>query len=200
MLLVDGKPILAPIQGTTLQYVINTNWNLFYDNSDYYLLNGRVWLKAKALPGPWAATAKLPADMAKLPPNQNWDEVLKAMPPTARSQTPTNVLFTESLELIVFRGKPIYSTIPGTSLSYATNTESKVFVHQPDGLIYVLISGRWFRANSLGGPWTYAGGSLPHDFALIPPGQSYSGVLVWCLVRSRLAMQCCWRKYPRLRS
>ena len=58
VLLVDGKPILAPIQGTTLQYVINTNWNLFYDNSDYYLLNGRVWLKSKALPGPWAATTK----------------------------------------------------------------------------------------------------------------------------------------------
>ena len=56
VLLVDGKPILAPIQGTTLQYVVNTNWDLFYDNSDYYLLNGRVWLTAKALPGPWVAT------------------------------------------------------------------------------------------------------------------------------------------------
>ena len=53
-----------------------------------------------------------------------------------------------------------------------------MFLHQPDGLIYVLISGRWFRANNLAGPWTYAGNSLPRDFALIPPGQSYSGVLV----------------------
>jgi hypothetical protein len=68
VLLVDGKPVLAPIQGTTLQYVVNTNWDLFYDNSDYYLLNGRVWLKAKTLQGPWAVTAKLPPDMAKLPP------------------------------------------------------------------------------------------------------------------------------------
>lgn len=179
VLLVDGKPVLAPIQGTTLQYVVNTNWDLFYDNSDYYLLNGRVWLTAKALQGPWAVTVKLPPDMAKLPPNQNWDNVLKAIPPAARAQTPTNVLFTaKPAELIVFRGKPVYSIIPGTSLTYATNTDSKVFVHQPDNQIYVLISGRWFRAASLAGPWTYAGDSLPRDFAMIPPGRVYSGVLV----------------------
>jgi hypothetical protein len=179
VLLVDGKPVLAPIQGTTLQYVVNTNWDLFYDSSDYYLLNGRVWLKAKALQGPWAVTTKLPPDMAKLPPQQNWDDVLKAIPPTARAQTPTNVLFTaKPAELIVFRGKPAYSQIPGTSLAYATNTDSKVFVHQPDNQIYVLISGRWFRAASLAGPWTYAGDSLPRDFAMIPPAQVYSGVLV----------------------
>jgi hypothetical protein len=28
-LMVNGKPVLAPIEGTTLQYVVNTNWNLF---------------------------------------------------------------------------------------------------------------------------------------------------------------------------
>jgi hypothetical protein len=179
VLLVDGKPVLAPIQGTTLQYIVNTNWDVFYDNSDYYLLNGRVWMKAKQLQGPWAATAQLPPDMARLPPKQNWDDVLKAIPPTARTSTPTNVLFTaKPAELIVFRGNPVYTKIPGTSLTYATNTDSKVFVHQPDGLIYILISGRWFRASNLAGPWTYAGGGLPPDFAMIPPGHVYSDVLV----------------------
>ncbi len=53
-----------------------------------------------------------------------------------------------------------------------------MFLHQPDSQIYVLISGRWFRAASLSGPWTYAGDNLPEDFARIPPGQVYSGVLV----------------------
>ncbi len=179
VLMVDGKPVLAPIQGMTLQYVVNTNWDLFYDNSGYYLLNGRVWLTSKALPGPWIATTKLPPDMAKLPPKQNWDDVLKAIPPTARSQTPTNVLFTDKpAELLVFKGKPVYAKIPGTGLSYATNTDSKVFLHQPDNQVYVLISGRWFRAASLAGPWTYAGANLPPDFAMIPRGQVYSGVLV----------------------
>jgi hypothetical protein len=169
VLLVDGKPVLAPIQGTTLEYVVNTNWDLFFDKTDYYLLNGKTWLKAKDLRGPWTATVKLPPDIGKLPAHQNWDDVLKAVPPVPSGQVTPQVLFTEKpAELIAFMGKPVYSKIPGTSLSYATNTENKVFVHQPDGQIYVLISGRWFRAASLAGPWTYASDSLPGDFAMIP--------------------------------
>ncbi len=179
VLLVDGKPVLAPIQGTNLQYVVNTNWDLFYDKSDYYLLSGRTWLRAKELRGPWAVTLKLPPDMARLPSQQNWDNVLKAVPPTGPPQSAPNVLFTDKpAELLEFRGKPVYARIPGTSLSYATNTDSKVFLHQPDNQNYILISGRWFRAGSLSGPWTYAGASLPPDFAKLPPGQVYSGVLV----------------------
>lgn len=178
LLMVDGKPILAPIQGTALQYIVNTNWDLFYDKSDYYLLSGKTWLKAKELGGPWAVTVKLPPDMAKLPAHQNWDDVLKAVPATAGSQSAPRVVFTEKpAELIVFKGKPVYSKIPGTSLAYATNTESDVFVHQPDNQVYVLISGRWFCAATQDGPWTYASNSLPADFRMIPHGHSYSDVL-----------------------
>jgi len=179
VLLVDGKPVLAPIQGTTLEYVVNTNWDLFFDKTDYYLLNGKTWLKAKDLRGPWTATVKLPPDIGKLPAHQNWDDVLKAVPPVPSGQVAPQVLFTEKpAELIAFMGKPVYSKIPGTSLSYATNTENKVFVHQPDGQIYVLISGRWFRAASLAGPWTYASDSLPRDFAMIPRSSPAHDVLV----------------------
>jgi hypothetical protein len=179
VLMVDGKPVLVPIQGTTLQYVVNTNWNLFFDNSDYYLLTDKAWLTSKELRGPWIATVKLPADMAKLPPHQNWDDVLKTLPPRLSAPAAPRVLFTDKpAELIVFRGKPINSKIPGTSLSYATNTENRVFIHQPDGQIYVLISGRWFRASSLDGPWTYAGDSLPTDFKMIPEGNPSHDVLV----------------------
>ncbi|QNI31964.1 hypothetical protein H7849_23595 [Alloacidobacterium dinghuense] len=147
VLFVDGKSVLAPIQGTTLQYVVNTNWDLFYDHSDYYLLAGKTWLTSKELPGPWSATLKLPADISKLPPHQNWDDVLKAVP--AVPGNAPKVLFTQTpAELLVFKGKPIYERIPGTSLSYAANTESSVFLHQPDNTLYVLISGRWFKAAS----------------------------------------------------
>ena len=132
VLLVDGKPVLAPVQGTTLQYVVNTNWDLFYDNSAYYLLNGRVWLTAKALQGPWVTTTKLPPDMARLPRNQNWDEVLKAIPPTARAQSPTNVLFTaKPAELIVFRGKPVYSKIPAPASPMRPIQTAKYFCISP---------------------------------------------------------------------
>lgn len=179
VLLVDGKPVLAPIQGTTIEYVVNTNWDLFYDKSDYYLLNSKTWLKSKELSGRWVVTTKIPSDMSKLPADQNWGDVLKAIPPASGGPSAPKVFFTDKpAELILFQGQPTYAKIPGTSLSYATNTQNNVFVHEPDKQIYVLLSGRWFRAASLEGPWSYAGNDLPADFAKIPPGKTYSAVLV----------------------
>jgi hypothetical protein len=179
VLLVDGKTVLAPILGSTLQYVVNTNWDLFYDNSNYYLLSGKTWLKAKELGGPWSVATKLPAEFAKLPAGQNWDEVLKAIPPATPAQPAAKVFFTEKpAELIAFKGKPAYLAIPGTQLAYASNTESSVFIHHPDDQVYALISGRWFRAANLAAPWVYAGNDLPADFAKIPRDHSYSAVLV----------------------
>ncbi len=177
LLLVEGKPVLAPVQGTTLQYVVNTNWDLFHNNSDYFLLTGKNWLKAKELSGPWSVATKLPADMSKLPTGQNWDEVLKAVPPPVGASPAPKVVFTGiPAELIVFKGAPAYSKIPGTFLQYATNTESNVFLHSPDNQVYVLLSGRWFRASSLQGPWTFASTDLPADFSRLPKKQPYSVV------------------------
>jgi hypothetical protein len=177
VLMVDGKPILAPIQGLKLQYVVNTNWDLFFDGSDYYLLSGKSWLKAKEITGPWTTATKLPAEMSKLPADQNWEGVKKAIPPAAAPAP--RVFFTEKpSELIVFHGAPVYATIPGTSLSNATNTEDQVFLHKPDNQIYALLSGRWFRAGNINAPWVYAGNDLPADFARISTGKPYSSALV----------------------
>src|SRR5580693_7870127 len=179
VLFVDGKPVLAPIQGSTLQYIVNTNWDLFYDNSNYYLLSGKTWLKATELRGPWSVATKLPVVFAKLPAGQNWDDVLKAIPPATPAQPAPKVYFTEKpAELLAFKGKPAYLAIPGTQLAYASNAESSVFIHHPDDQVYALISGRWFRAANLDAPWVYAGNDLPADFAKIPRGHSYSAVLV----------------------
>ena len=39
------------------------------------------------------------------------------------------------------------------------------------------MSGRWFRAASLDGPWSFATPELPKDFALIPPDHPAGDVL-----------------------
>lgn len=178
LLLVEGKPVLAPVPGTTLQYVVNTNWDLFFDGSAYFLLNGKTWLKSKDLAGPWMATVKVPPDFSKIPKGQNWDDVLKAVPPAAGAAGSPKVIFTEKpSEVLLFKGAPAYSKISGTDLQYATNTDSNVFLHSPDNQVYVLLSGRWFRAASLEGPWTFASNDLPADFSRLPKKQSYSTVL-----------------------
>jgi hypothetical protein len=178
LLFLEGKPVLAPVPGSTLQYVVNTNWDLFYDNSDYFLLNGKTWLTSKELSGAWTVTSKLPPVFSTIPKGQNWDDVLKAVPPAAGAASTSKIIFTDKpAELIVFKGTPAYEKIPGTALQYATNTEWNVFQHAPDNQVYVLFSGRWFRANSLQGPWTFASDDLPSDFSRLPKKQPYSVVL-----------------------
>jgi len=76
---------------------------------------------------------------------------------------------TKPTELIVSDGEPRFVAIEGTSLSYAENTTGHIFRHASDKKLYLLISGRWFRSASAGGPWEFVpGGKLPTDFANIP--------------------------------
>jgi hypothetical protein len=182
LLLVDGELVRAPIEKTNLEFVVNTNWDLFFDktSSKYFLLNDKMWLTAAALEGPWTTTAKLPADMTKIPDQPNWADVKKAIPPPAGAGATAPKVFYSSVpaEIITFKGKPVYAKIPNTQLSYATNTESNVFLQSGENQYYYLVAGRWFRAKTLDGPWTFATSDLPADFAKIPPKSPASHVLV----------------------
>jgi hypothetical protein len=180
LLLVDGEPVLAPVAKTDLQFVVNTNWDLFFDKGakDFFLLGPTGWLTAKELGGPWTATQKLPKSMSKLPAGENFDDVKKMVPARAPSGPTPQVFYNDApAELIILRGAPIYSPIPGTQLLYVTNTDSDVFVDKVRQLFYVLLSGRWFRADTLAGPFTFAGADLPPDFAKIPSNSPKAAVL-----------------------
>src|SRR5262249_40666830 len=136
----------------------------------YYLLDKDVWRTSQALEGPWEATRTLPADMSKLPSGQNFDDVKKMVPPPAVQARPLKgVLTSKPAEILLFEGKPVWVDIPQTKLAYAKNTESDVFLKADALEYYYLVSGRWFRAKSLQGPWTYASANLPKDFMAIPP-------------------------------
>ena len=181
LLLIDGEPVRAPIERTQLEYVVNTNWNLFFDktNSEYYLLNERQWLSSTALEGPWKVTAKLPAAMSNLPNQPNWADVKKAIPPASAATTAPKVFYSNvPAEIILFKGQPKFAAIANTKLTYATNTSSNVFLQGGENQYYFLIAGRWFRSKALDGPWSYAGADLPTDFALIPPSSPAGRVLV----------------------
>ena len=176
LLFVDGKPVEVPIQGTSLKFIANTNSILFAAGSGYFLLNNKTWLTAKDLKGPWEMTQQLPPDINKLPANTDWDDVKKALPPAPGIKT--QVFFTDKpAELLVFHTSPVYEDIPGTKLLYVTNTSNDVFKQVNEQQFYVLLSGRWFRAASLDGPWAYAGNDLPQDFKQIPPTSPAARVL-----------------------
>jgi hypothetical protein len=180
LLIVQGDPVLAPIEKTDLQFVVNTNWDLFFDKSKkrYYLLANNAWLTAQDIKGPWSPTQTLPKDMAKLPAGQNFDEVKKFVPPPPPSGAVPQVFFSAMpAELILFRGAAVYSRIPGTQLLYVTNSDNDIFLDDSEVQYYVLLSGRWFRAKDPGGPWSYAGNNLPADFSKIPASSPKARVL-----------------------
>jgi hypothetical protein len=180
LLLVDGELVRAPVEKSSLEFVVNTNWNVFFDKteSQYYLLNEKQWLTAAALEGPWKVTTKLPKSMSALPAQPNWADVKKAIPPASYGGSAPKVFYSNTpAEIIAFRGQPKFAPIANTQLAYATNTENDVFLHNGEKQYYFLVAGRWFRAKSLEGSWTYAGADLPADFALIPPDSARSRVL-----------------------
>ena len=58
-----------------------------------------------------------------------------------------------------------------------SNTDSDVFRYGKDGDFYYVITGRWFKAPSLDGPWTFTTLELPADFKDIPLEHPRSRVL-----------------------
>src|SRR5580698_8221268 len=107
LLLVDNKEVRAPIEKTKLEFVVNANWTVLFDTvgKKYYLLNGKQWLTAAKLEGPWTVTAQLPKEMNKLPADQNWAEVKKAIPPQGAAGAAPRVFFSSvPAEVIEFSG------------------------------------------------------------------------------------------------
>jgi hypothetical protein len=182
LLHIDGQPVLADIPKTQLQFVVNTNWPIFFDksHSTYYFFNGKQWMSGSKLEGPWAATQKLPKEIGKLTNDSQWAQLKSALPPAAFSpaELPSVIYTTVPADIILFRGQPVYERIQGTQLVYASNTDADVFVYGPTNSYYYLSAGRWFSATTLQGPWTYATPNLPADFARIPLDNPESRVLV----------------------
>jgi hypothetical protein len=181
LLMVQGVPVLAPIKGLQLKFVVNSNWDLFLApaESRYYLLAGESWLTTESLSGSWTRPGKLPSELSKLPSGENWDHVRKAAAAGVNksSKVPKVFYADQPAELIVFAGSPVYKNVPNTQLQYATNTDNWVFTDSADSQIYYLVAGRWFRAPQLSGPWTYAGNDLPEDFQKIPQDDDFGEVL-----------------------
>ena len=181
LVIIDGDPVTMDIENTTLQKIVNTNWDIFHDKktSRYYLRDGKSWLSAKGLGETWSPVTKLPDEFAKLPPTELYKEIKEA---AANPQKPTPVKLVmvvyKPSELIVIAGEPLFQPVTGTRLMWVTNTECDLFFDSDSRQFYFLTSGRWFRASELkSGSWTAATTSLPEDFRKIPPDHPRSHVL-----------------------
>ena len=170
LILIDGAPVYQPIPSTLYARVINSHPLVLRDRAGtHYLRLFDGWMTASDLSGPWSVAERPSADLTLMmqivakttqvdllaggDPND-----LTSQPSLVKGPVPAVLVATEPTELIVTQGAPNYSPIDGTQLLYVSNTTGHVFKHLGDQQTYVLITGRWFRAAGLDGPWTHVPG------------------------------------------
>jgi hypothetical protein len=180
LVLIDGQPVLRPVEGTKLRRAINTRALILLDETSgrYYLRVLGRWAEAGAVEGPWAMAPKPPANLetarqavAKSPQVDQMDDPGPGMKEAAAAgRFPTIFVSTTPAELLQTVGEPAYEPIGATTLLTIKNTSASLLLDTATGFHYVLISGRWFRAKSLAqGPWEYVPhDKLPPDIAKIP--------------------------------
>lgn len=184
----DGMPALKPLPDTGFDRAINTHAMLVRASAEdrWYLHVYDGWLSAPSLQGPWrtAAVPQSLVDASQQLAHNGTVDLLDGGPnakpqPTLASGVPQIVVSTEPTELIVFKGQPNLVPVTGTPLLWATNSAIDVLVDTTSNDYYVLISGRWFRAPALGGPWTFvASNALPAYFSRIPATGSPASVVL----------------------
>src|SRR6185369_10015920 len=110
----------------------------------------------------------------------NWADVKAAVPGKNLSSKELPKVFVSTIpaELIVLNGALSYLKVDGAqTLLWVNNSESDLFRMGREGDFYFLVAGRWFKAATLDGPWTFATPTLPADFKEIPVEHPRSRVL-----------------------
>ncbi|HYN61348.1 MAG TPA: carbohydrate-binding family V/XII, partial [Rubrivivax sp.] len=186
---IDGAPVLKTVpDDSRFQRVINTRALILQGGfeQNFYLHVYDGWLEASAIGGPWTLSQVQPigmdrvaASIAKSGTVDMLDGGSSAQPkPSLANGVPAIYTSQVPAELIVFNGQPNFVPITGTQLLWAANTTSDTLIDTANSNYYVLMSGRWFRAAALTGPWTFVpNDALPADFARIPPQAPAGAVL-----------------------
>jgi hypothetical protein len=63
----DGEPKFVPIQGTTVQYAVNTPSSVLLVQGQYYCCNQGVWFVAPKSAGPWVVCTVVPPAIYTIP-------------------------------------------------------------------------------------------------------------------------------------
>jgi hypothetical protein len=168
LILLDGDPVLREIENSSYKAVINTPYPLILDtkSNTYYLNAGKaVWYQAKAATGPFAYLANPPSEIASMVDQSEMEDSEEVV---TAANAPELVVSTEPAELIVTEGKAQFQPLVD-DLLVISNSASDVFMHVSEQGYYIVLSGRWFKASSMQGPWAFVQSeSLPATFQSIP--------------------------------
>ncbi|MGD8345888.1 MAG: hypothetical protein PVI83_01490 [Lysobacterales bacterium] len=176
LIIVDGDMEFDLAGGGGLQYVKNTERDLFrYDGRYYFLAAGR-WFTTKNVNRMWYAVKELPAAFAEIPQNHPRARVLESVPGTEAARraaaeaarpriTEVQAGAGKALE-VPWLGSPEFVEIEGTSLRRGKNTPFQVI--QNNNFFYLCHDGAWFFSAAPTGPWRVAL-EVPEAIYTIPP-------------------------------
>jgi hypothetical protein len=174
---IDGAPVWHQLAGTSLERVVNARPLILLDDKSgkYYIHLFDGFVEAPALSGPWLPAKQLPDGANRIAQDLAKQKVIDLMTGPADKKlsltiaVPEVIVATTPTEIIITDGAPDWAPLPGTMLLYVKDTTGNVFKDLNDQNVYVLVTGRWFRAPDFAGPWQYVpGASLPPDFSKIP--------------------------------
>jgi len=178
LMLLRGAPQYEPVAGTQLQWVRNTDSDVFRQGTTgavFYLVAGR-WFSSPGFSGPWTfATPNLPADFAKISVEHERSRVLASVPGTIQAaeavllaQIPQTARVNKKqvqAPEVSFQGDPQFEPVPQTSVARAVNTDKDII--KAGDLYYMCFQGVWFMSRSPTGPWE-ATGTVPKEIYTIP--------------------------------
>ncbi len=177
LLFYDGKPRFSKIEKSHYERAVNTPFLVVRDknSNQVYLSSGTTWFTASDALGTWQMTQSVPTELVEALPKSADGSSLSNK--SSANNAPEIVVSTEPTELIVSDGKAKWESLPGGELLYVKNTETPWLRDLAGGNQYVLLAGRWFRAKSSSGPWTFVrADELPASFAEIPPASDIGGI------------------------
>lgn len=187
LLLLDGPPRLQNTDKKGLQIVANTAIPVIFDTkaSQYWMYGSSVWFTTRdLLNGDWKPADNVPAPIQDIVKDDNTLDSARVdgqqSAAAGQLRSARIVVATEPTELVVVQGAPNYSPLVGGDLLYVTNSDSDLFLDVPSQRHLLLISGRWYAAKSLQGPWSFISpDTLPKAFARIAEDSPKASVLAF---------------------
>lgn len=179
LIVTQGAPNFAPLNGTQLLYVTNTEDNIFRDlvsQKLFVVLSGR-WYASSSFDGPWSfvRSDQLPPDFTRIPATSPKGDVLAFVSGTNQAKDAVmDAQIPQTAEVkrdapgptIQYDGAPKFQPIEGTNMTSAVNTPSSVLNIQ--GMYYACVDAVWYVSQGPEGPWTVAT-SVPQEVQTIPP-------------------------------
>lgn len=178
LILFDGDPKLEAVAGTGLEWVANSENDVFFmkQTGTWYILVSGRWFKSTSLKGPWAfTTPDLPADFENIPEDAPYYSVRASVPDTSESlqaRLKASIPNTARVKVgsvraeVAYAGEPEFEPVEGTELEYAVNTTDRVI--RVGDKYYVLQDGVWFVGDGPNGPFEIVK-AVPEVIYTIPP-------------------------------